>query len=315
MIQPYTNEQLDALLRACIEFADTFQEESFYSGNIAGREGVVADSLAVQRMLEWVAEQDKGLLVNRGFGNDNITYFRLGLDARHVVNTGGFGAYFRNKSRKRVSTAPLPDDVLFLSLSGGGLRATIFHLGVFLFLSEARRLEKVNGIVSVSGGSILAAHLVNRWHEATLSQDHFDRVAADLIAFTRTDIRHTVFIPWLWARLVPINWWRRNQSLTARLRATYDKHFQGQTLGGLDNNKHPFLAMVATDSIKQERIAFTPTEFSGSRLLRERAMERRHNLLRMGQSQAVCLSPWPSPLRLASHRYSRACVLRTTIWD
>jgi predicted acylesterase/phospholipase RssA len=161
------------------------------------------------------------------------------------------------KYRGAAGLEPLPDDVLFLSLSGGGLRATIFHLGVFLFLSEARRLEKVRGIVSVSGGSIVAGHLVNRWQEAIKSHDDFDRVAADLIAFTRTDLRHSVFIPWLWSRLVPINWWRQSQSRTSRLKTTYDKHFQGQTLGGLDDLTRPFLAMVATDAIKQERIAFT----------------------------------------------------------
>lgn len=161
------------------------------------------------------------------------------------------------KSRAATGIRPLPDDVLFLSLSGGGLRATIFHLGVFLFLSETRRLGKVRGIVSVSGGSIVAGHLVNHWHEAIQSHGDFNRVAADLIGFMRSDIRHTVIIPWLWTRLLPIVWWMRSQWLTSRLQATYEKLFLGQTLGGIDDKNRPFLAMVATDAIKQERIAFT----------------------------------------------------------
>lgn len=46
-----------------------------------------------------------------------------------------------------------------LALSGGGFRATLFHLGVIRFLYERGLLPKVRIICSVSGGSILAAHL------------------------------------------------------------------------------------------------------------------------------------------------------------
>jgi NTE family protein len=46
-----------------------------------------------------------------------------------------------------------------LSLSGGGVRATVFHLGLLLRLAIEDRLERVTTISSVSGGS-LAAGLV-----------------------------------------------------------------------------------------------------------------------------------------------------------
>ena len=39
--------------------------------------------------MDWVAETDKGLLEYRGFGNDNIEYCRLGLDARQMMSNGG----------------------------------------------------------------------------------------------------------------------------------------------------------------------------------------------------------------------------------
>ncbi len=52
-----------------------------------------------------------------------------------------------------------------LALSGGGFRATIFHLGVVGFLSEHNLLGNVKTICSVSGGSILAAHLTTYWDE------------------------------------------------------------------------------------------------------------------------------------------------------
>ena len=46
-----------------------------------------------------------------------------------------------------------------IALSGGGVRATVFHLGVLARLAEDSLLESISFISSVSGGS-LAAGLV-----------------------------------------------------------------------------------------------------------------------------------------------------------
>ena len=43
-----------------------------------------------------------------------------------------------------------------LALSGGGFRATVFHLGVLARLAEENRLEDVNLLSTVSGGSLCA---------------------------------------------------------------------------------------------------------------------------------------------------------------
>src|SRR4051812_27536703 len=45
-----------------------------------------------------------------------------------------------------------------LALSGGGFRASFFHLGVLRRLAELDLLRHVTDISTVSGGSILAAH-------------------------------------------------------------------------------------------------------------------------------------------------------------
>jgi predicted acylesterase/phospholipase RssA len=45
---------------------------------------------------------------------------------------------------------------LGLALSGGGLRATLFHLGIVRFLRDAGLLRDITDIVSVSCGSIFA---------------------------------------------------------------------------------------------------------------------------------------------------------------
>ena len=59
-------------------------------------------------------------------------------------------------------------DRLALCLSGGGYRAALFHLGAVRRLNELGVLSKIETISSVSGGSILAAHLataIRPWPE------------------------------------------------------------------------------------------------------------------------------------------------------
>jgi NTE family protein len=50
-----------------------------------------------------------------------------------------------------------------LALSGGGFRATLFHLGSLWRLNELGYLPKLDRISSVSGGSITAGCLAVRW--------------------------------------------------------------------------------------------------------------------------------------------------------
>src|ERR1043166_794306 len=75
-----------------------------------------------------------------------------------------------------------------LALSGGGFRAPLYHLGLVRFLRDAGILNQVTHITSVSGGSIMAAHLVLKWKQYTGSAEDFDQAAAKLLAFTRLDV-------------------------------------------------------------------------------------------------------------------------------
>ena len=72
-----------------------------------------------------------------------------------------------------------------LALSGGGFRATLYHLGVIRFLRDAGALNRVSHMTSVSGGSIAAAHLVMNWDRYTGSDEEFDQAADQLLAFIR----------------------------------------------------------------------------------------------------------------------------------
>ena len=55
-----------------------------------------------------------------------------------------------------------PDEV-GLALSGGGFRATLFHLGSAWRLNELALLGSVDRISSVSGGSLLSGLMASRW--------------------------------------------------------------------------------------------------------------------------------------------------------
>ena len=59
----------------------------------------------------------------------------------------------------------LDGKTLGLALSGGGYRATLFGLGSLTRLNDAGLLGRLDLITSVSGGSILAGILAQRWHQ------------------------------------------------------------------------------------------------------------------------------------------------------
>jgi NTE family protein len=56
-----------------------------------------------------------------------------------------------------------PAPGIALCFSGGGYRAMVFHLGAFIRLNEARILQKLKRVSSVSGGSIAAGVLGLKW--------------------------------------------------------------------------------------------------------------------------------------------------------
>ncbi len=100
----------------------------------------------------------------------------------------------------------VPDNFsLGLSLSGGGFRATLFHLGIIRLLSDAKLLAKVTHICSVSGGTILAAHLVENWQRYI---SDFDVAAREVLHLVQSDVRGRIvrrfplgFISRRWSRI------------------------------------------------------------------------------------------------------------------
>jgi len=92
---------------------------------------------------------------------------------------------------------PASPRTIALCLSGGGLRATFFHLGVVEALRRSGRLKEVKEVFSVSGGSITAAHLALNWARYTGSDEDFDKAATELRAIADWDIRGRVLRRWI----------------------------------------------------------------------------------------------------------------------
>jgi NTE family protein len=96
-----------------------------------------------------------------------------------------------------------------LALSGGGYRATLFHLGAVRRLNELGVLPQITTFCSVSGGSILDAQLATSlpWPVTgpLSSVDWNRRMTAPVRSFTSQDIR-TDSLAKRW--LLPWNWFR-----------------------------------------------------------------------------------------------------------
>lgn len=102
---------------------------------------------------------------------------------------------------------PLTRPRLALALSGGGIRAAVFHLGVLRQLAEQGLLEKVAYVSTVSGGSLLAG-LVFRYSGYTWpSSERFlgetYTALTDVLLGADLQWRYLArlfLLPWNWAR-------------------------------------------------------------------------------------------------------------------
>ena len=122
---------------------------------------------------------------------------------------------------------------LGLALSGGGLRATLFHLGVVRFLRDAGLLGEVTHIVSVSGGSILGAHLALNWGRYNGSAADFEAAASKITDFVQSDARNQIarripfLVPIRLARRLALRGLSRTVTPTGLLEKLYAKHLYG----------------------------------------------------------------------------------------
>lgn len=141
----------------------------------------------------------------------------------------------------------MPDGRLALCLSGGGFRAALFHLGALRRINELGVVSKISTVSSVSGGSILAAHLaksVHPWPAANAVFPNWEEtVEAPFLHFIKTNIRTW---PVLKRFLIPWNWFRPGTQAQT-LETTYRSKLTDQVLMNLPD--HPKFVFCATDIV------------------------------------------------------------------
>jgi NTE family protein len=100
---------------------------------------------------------------------------------------------------RRIPTDPPADvlsDGIALCLSGGGYRATLFHLGALWRLNELGYLPRLERISSVSGGSITAAALGRAWSRLDFDSDGRSAAfGAEVVEPVRALCSRTIDVP------------------------------------------------------------------------------------------------------------------------
>jgi NTE family protein len=131
-----------------------------------------------------------------------------------------------------------------LCLSGGGFRATLFHLGALRRLNETGVLAKLDTITSVSGGSIMAALLATRapWPLLTKGPLPADVWERDVAAPTRRFASRNLRTPAIVGRL--LRPWNTSAGVRG-LMAGYGKHLSSAKLAALP--ERPRFVFCATD--------------------------------------------------------------------
>ncbi|MBI3866038.1 MAG: patatin-like phospholipase family protein [Planctomycetia bacterium] len=156
----------------------------------------------------------------------------------------------------------IPLERFGLALSGGGFRATLFHLGGVRFLYEAGLLGRVSHISSVSGGSILAAHLVLKWQQ--YNGNDFDDASAQLVEFVRADVRNRIvrrlpltFLAHLFGKVVRrADQWKLTRN--GLLERSYERQLYGGTCVRELEGKGPHLLILTTNVTEGCLCAFVP---------------------------------------------------------
>ena len=154
-----------------------------------------------------------------------------------------------------------------LALSGGGFRATLFHLGVVDALREKinsdgrTALSRVTEICGVSGGSVIAAYLALKWDKIVgndaASNNEYQIFRSKIIELTQRDVRnrvlrriflrHMLVFPWL---LLPS--WRSAKLLEKEYS---DSLFENVTFEKLPQSS-PFLSLLSTSLTTGQIVAF-----------------------------------------------------------
>lgn len=162
-------------------------------------------------------------------------------------------------SKTSLATSPFG-----IALSGGGYRATLFHLGALRRLNEIGWIPRLERIVSVSGGSLLLGYLLCRLPEVLDKSkgvspvDWSEKVSAPIHRFVKNDLRTTQTL-----LNFSINWFtnrdKRLNSSINRLTKLYGRKTLGDVKRDDKNSAWPEIYILATDCVYGQAFKFANT--------------------------------------------------------
>jgi len=151
-----------------------------------------------------------------------------------------------------------------IALSGGGFRATLFHLGVIRFLHDSQLLPRLKHVCSVSGGSILAAHLALNWDRYSGDARQFEDAANEIIGFAMKDVRGQIVRRRIltWLTVFPAAFRISRFALTSLLEQQYGSLYGKATLRDLGSNSAaPHVHLLSTSLTTGLMCAFNQDGF------------------------------------------------------
>ena len=148
-----------------------------------------------------------------------------------------------------------------LALSGGGFRATLFHLGVIACLRDRGLLSDIKLISSVSGGSVFAAHLAMNWSRYKGNDEEFAEASNELLAIIRFGLRGAVIRRWLLGSLLIVPRILGKFTFHSLMVKQLQKLYKGASLTCLSPSDGPRCELLATSITSGNLCKFTSNAF------------------------------------------------------
>ncbi len=203
-------------------------------------EWIIKGQAAAEQIYEWELETCARQLAELERFQD-----RLNLKSEEFAGTLAWAAL-----EKAFGDASVPRTAFLgkigLALSGGGFRASLYHLGVLARLAELNVLRQVEILSCVSGGSIVGAHyylkvrhLLQNKIEADIKREDYIKIVRETIDEFLEGVKQNVRVsiaanPLKILRMI----WQKDFSRTTRAGELYEKYlFSRVRDGGQNENR------------------------------------------------------------------------------
>lgn len=193
-----------------------------------------------------------------------------------------------------------------VALSGGGFRASLFHLGVLRRVAELGWLKRVDAISGVSGGSIIAAFAALRWGEMCSAGGNAAAFEKHIVGpFVDTIAERSLIHDWL-KRLATVGvrqMFRATSSRTAVLGDVLgDTLYEGRSCADLPQT--PYTILNATSLLSVRAWRFTRDGFGDSRIGYSTWREGVAAPVGQAVAASAAFPPVFSPARLDARQYT-----------